>query len=174
MEANITAAEINLNLIPDQLRHKVNFNETQVLAYLGGLSTYYNEVMILSHENHLLILTVGKSSQLLLQAIRSFADDSAIVTFCKTTPGSTNLFYKIMKGERWKNINAQQLKEMLERAVDQTTLADCRGNALQKLIEQGYELIQFSQRPYTWQTRQLAVVKYPTVSDFDFEHTCLN
>lgn len=174
MEATITSAEINLNLIPHQLRHKVNFNETQVLAYLGGLSTYYNEVMILSHENHLLILTVGKSSQLLLQTIRSFADDAAIVTFCKTTASSTNLFYKIMKGERWENTNSSHLKQMLERAVNQAIIADSAGNTLQKLMEQGVELIQFSQRPYTWQTRQLAVVKYPTVSDFDFEHNCLN
>ncbi len=174
MEAIITSAEIDLNLIPHQLRHKANFNETQVLAYLGGLSTYYHEVMMMSHQHHLLIITVGKSSQLLLQAIRSFADDAAVVSFCKSTQASRTLFYKIMKGERWTNTNAMVRKEMLERAEQQGEVADSLGPVIQKLIKEGNELIQFSQRPYTWQTRQLTVIKYPTVSDFDFHHTCLN
>ncbi len=174
MEANIMAAEIDLNLIPRQLRHRSNFNETQVLAYLSGLTTYYREALIIVEDSHLLIMVTGKSSQLLLQAIRSFADDVAIVNLYRTTQASRNFFYKVVKGECWKNIESKSLKNAIERGTRYAKIADALGTSLGQLIKEGMELYNFSHRAYTWETKRLALIKYPTISDFDFEQSCLN
>ncbi|GCC52349.1 hypothetical protein SanaruYs_25860 [Chryseotalea sanaruensis] len=174
MEANIIAAEIDLNLIPHQLRHRTDFNETQVLAYLSGLSTYYHEALIIVQQNHLLILVTGKSPQLLVQAMRSFADDVAIVSLHRTTQASRNLFYKIVKGESWKGVDSLCLHQAIDQAVKCASIADALGSSLTQLVKEGKELHNFAHRSYTWETKRMALIKYPTISDFDFEKSCLN
>lgn len=174
MEANIIIAEIDLNLIPRQLRHRTDFNETQVLAYLSGLTTYYSEALIIVQQQHLLIMVTGKSPQLLVQAIRSFADDVAIVNLHRTTQASRNFFYKVVKGECWKDVESMHLKSAIERALQYAKIADAIGASLEQLIKEGKELHNFSHRSYTWETKRLALIKYPTISDFDFEQSCLN
>lgn len=174
MEAKIIAAEIDLNRIPHLLKHKSDFNQTQVLAYLSGLNAYYNEAIIIADQHHLLIMVVGKSHHLLLQAIRSFADDVAITNLQQTTKASRNLFYKIVKGECWKDTDSKRLKQAIDRAKELAEMADSFGPSLKQMLREGVELYNFSHRSYTWQTRRLAMIKYPTVSDFDFEQSCLN
>lgn len=174
MQANIIAAELNLNLTPLHLRHRTHFNETQMLAYLSGLNTYYDEVLIITQQHHLLIIVVGKSPLFLLQAIRSFTDDDSIVSLHRTTQASRNLFYKIVKRELWKDVESLNLLRAINQAVKCATIADALGTSIKQLIKEGKELHHFAHRTYTWQTKRLALIKYPTISDFDFEQTCLN
>lgn len=173
MEANIFAAEINLNFASARLQHQIDFNNTQVRAYLGGLSACYDEVLILCRKEHVAVWAVGKSSAMLVQALNNFMEEG-MMKVETSTQASTSLFLKIVKGERWKNVQVSEIGSAIEDAIVQSVESDCFGQVLSKLTQQGLEANQLVARPYTWQDRRLAVVKYPTMVEFDFNRCSLN
>lgn len=174
MKAKLYAAEINLNFVSPELQHRTDFNDTQVRAYLGGLSTCYSEVLILNYRQHVLVLAMGTSSSLLVHSLRSLMEDPSMIMITEETKASTDLLLKVMKGERWKEAGLADVRYSLELAMTRAAESDCLGTHLQYVIEQAFDANYLSTRPYTWQDRRLAVLKYPTVTHFDFNQCSLN
>lgn len=174
MEEKMFAVEMNLNFVNQQLQHKTDFNEIQVRAYLGGLSTYYSEVLIVCYAQHVLVLARGTTADLLVRALGSVLDDTKMIKVTDTTKASEDLILKVAKGERWKDVDQNDIRHALEVALTRSVEADCLGMHLQRLSEKALNLNYLSTRPHTWQDRRMMVLKYPTVADFDFDQYSLN
>src|SRR5688572_25195358 len=113
MNAEIFAAEISLG--SSRHRHKVVFNDTQVKAYLSGLSVYYTEVLLVSDIHHVFLAAIGHSPALMLSSLNEIVTQANDIHICRSSEDAIHLFQEIARGKHWAGVDEQQARTMIIR-----------------------------------------------------------
>lgn len=170
MRTEIFAAEIFLKDLPNAYKHKAVFDEVQVRAYLEGLAECYDEVFILTNEDHVLFLASGMSRAMLVQTVLGVVGNTQSVDI-RTSDEALSLVLDIASGDHWKEFTPKQIRQMFLKATSLSMDAHCMGELFSDLLLKALEENASPSAIYATISQQ---IKNPSFQQFDYYKHSLN
>ncbi|GHN02705.1 hypothetical protein WSM22_41940 [Cytophagales bacterium WSM2-2] len=170
MGTQLFAAEINLK---NQVQAcSSTFDELHLKCLHLDLSSYYSEVFVVQSASRILVVTVGNSPLAMINELNEVFD-GAVEAQVYSAQDAISTLINLAKGERWEDMPAAAVKDMMITSIENSIEAGCFGEIIRKLVE--VLLIANSRRCKSLEKeRHNSIIRKPFIGPLDFSSISVN